>query len=142
MLCLTRRKPGNLFAFLGTQSDKTNEGIDVLRGLITDMPERMEKFNASKDALILSRASEYVSFRDIPATVSSWVEQGYNHDPRKETTDIIKKTEYKDVYGFYKKFVDDRPVIIMMSGNKKQIDLKALQKYGEVKEVKYKEIFR
>ena len=136
------RKPSMLFAFLGTQSDKTNEGIDVLRGLITDMPERIEKFNASKDALIMSRASDYVSFRSIPSTVSTWVEQGYNYDPRQEYTDIIKKTEYKDVDNFYKKFVANRPVVIMMSGNKKQIDFKALEKYGEMKELKYKEIFR
>ena len=136
------RKPGNLFAYLGTQSDKTNEGVDVLHSLITDMPERMEKFNASKDALIMSRASDYVGFRNIPSTVSSWLEQGYNHDPRKETTDIIKKTEYKDVYDFYQRNVANRPVVIMMSGNKKQFDLKALGKYGEVKELKYKEIFR
>jgi len=136
------RKPGNLFAFLGTQSDKTNEGIDVLRGLITDMPERLEKFNASKDALIMSRASDYVGFRAMPATVSTWVEQGYDHDPRLETTEIIKNTEYKDVYDFYKRNVANRPVIIMMSGNKKQFDLKDLGKYGEVKELKYKEIFR
>ena len=136
------RTPGYLFAFLGTQSDKTNEGIDVLRGLITDMPERMEKFNASKDALILSRASNYVTFRDIPSTVSTWLEEGYNHDPRVEITNIIKNTEYQDVYNFYERCVKDRPVIIMMSGNKKQIDLKALEKYGEIKELKYKEIFR
>ena len=136
------RKPGQLNAFLGTQSDKTNEGIEVLRGLITDMPERLEKFNASKDALIMSRASNYVGFRNIPSTVSTWVEEGYDHDPRLETTEIIKKTEYKDVYDFYKKFVADRPVIIMMSGNKKKIDMKDLEKYGEVKELKYKEIFR
>ena len=106
------------------------------------MPERMEKFNASKDALIMSRASDYVEFRNIPSTVSTWLEQGYKQDPRKEVTEIIKKTEYKDVYDFYKRNVADRPVIIMMSGNKKQIDLKALGKYGEVKELKYKEIFR
>ncbi len=136
------RKPGNLFAFLGTQSDKTNEGIDVLRGLITDMPERMEKFNASKDALIMSRASDYVGFRSIPSQVSSWVEQGFDHDPRIEITNIIKKTEYKDVYDFYKRNVADRPIVIMMSGNKKQIDFKALEKYGAMKELKYKEIFR
>ncbi len=136
------RKPSMLYAFLGTQSDKTNEGIDVLRGLITDMPERLEKFNASKDALIMSRASDYVSFRSIPSQVSTWMEQGYNHDPRMEYTDIIKKTEYKDVYDFYKKYVADRPIVIMMSGNKKQIDLKALEKYGTIKELKYKEIFR
>lgn len=136
------RKPGNLFTYLGTQSDKTNEGIDVLRGLITDMPERLEKFNASKDALIMSRASDYVEFRSIPAQVSSWVEQGFDHDPRIEITNIIKKTEYKDVYDFYKRNVADRPIVIMMSGNKKQFDLKALEKYGTIKEVKYKEIFK
>ena len=136
------RKPGYLFTFLGTQSDKTNEGIDALRGLITDMPERMEKFNASKDALIMSRASNYVGFRDIPESVCTWVEQGYDHDPRLEITEIIRNTEYKDVYDFYKRNVADRPIIIMMSGNKKQIDVKALEKYGTVKELKYKEIFK
>ena len=136
------RKPGYLFTFLGTQSDKTNEGIDALRGLITDMPERLEKFNASKDALIMSRASNYVGFRDIPESVCTWVEQGYDHDPRLGVTEIIRNTEYKDVYDFYKRNVADRPIIIMMSGNKKQIDVKALEKYGTVIELKYKEIFK
>ena len=136
------RRPSNLFAYLGTQSDKTNEGIDVLRGLITDMPERMEKFTASKDALIMSRASNYVTFRNMPMTVATWIEQGYKADPRIETTNIIKNTEYKDVYNFYKKFVVNRPIVIMMSGNGKQIDMKALEKYGTMKELKYKEIFR
>jgi Predicted Zn-dependent peptidases len=136
------RKPGFLFGFLGTQSDKTNEGIEVFHNLITDMPERMEKFNASKDALILSRASDYISFRDIPSNVNTWLEMGYKNDPRQATTEIIKKTEYKDVYEFYKKNVADRPVIIMMSGNKKKIDMKALGKFGNVKELKYKEIFK
>ena len=136
------RKPGFLFTFLGTQSDKTNDGIEALRGLITDMPERMEKFNASKDALILSRASDYIGFRQMPISVNNWLDQGYKEDPRQKTTDIIKKTEYKDVYDFYKKNIADRPIIIMMSGNKKQIDMKALGKFGTVKELKYKEIFR
>lgn len=136
------RKPGYLFTFLGTQSDKTNDGIEALRGLITDMPERLEKFNASKDALIMSRASNYVGFRSMPETVSSWMKQGYNHDPRLEVTEIIRNTEYKDVYDFYKRNVADRPIVIMMSGNKKQIDVKALEKYGTVKELKYKEIFK
>lgn len=136
------RKPSFLFTYLGTQSDKTNEGIDVLRGLITDMPERLEKFNASKDALIMSRASDYVGFRSLPAQVSTWLEEGYDHDPRMEYTNLIKKTEYKDVDDFYKKFVADRPIVIMMSGNKKQFDLKALEKYGDIKELKYKEIIK
>lgn len=137
-----KRKPGFLYTFLGTQSDKTNEGIDVLRGLITDMPERIEKFNASKDALILSRASNYVTFRNMPKSVSAWVEQGYNYDPRKDVTNIIRKTEYKDVQDFYERCIKNRPIVIMMSGNGKQIDMKELSKYGTVKKLKAKEIFR
>ena len=136
------RKPGYLYTYLGTQSDKTNEGIDVLRGLITDMPERMEKFNASKDALILSRASNYVTFRNIPRTAASWVEQGYNYDPRIDVTNIIKKTEYQDVQRFYERFIKNKPIVIMMSGNGKQIDMKALGKYGTVKKLKEKDIFK
>ena len=136
------RKPGFLFTYLGSQSDKTNEGIEVMHGLITDMPERIEKFNASKDALIMSRSSDYISFRNIPQSVSAWVEQGYTHDPRIDMTDIIKNTEYQDVQEFYKNFVANRPIVIMMSGNGKQIDLKALEKFGNVKELKYKEIFK
>ena len=136
------RKPGYLYTYLGTQSDKTNEGIETLRGLITDMPVRMEKFNASKDALIMSRASDYIGFRQIPEMVSTWLEQGYNNDPRKKVTELIKKTGFKDVQDFYNRNIAKRPVIIMMSGNKKQIDMKALEKYGTVKQLKYKDIMK
>jgi len=136
------RKPGYLYTYLGTQSDKTVEGIEALRGLITDMPERIEKFNASKDALILSRAADYISFRDIPKRVSDWLEEGYDHDPRIEMTNMIKNVEYKDVYDFYKRNVADKPIVIMMSGNEKKIDMKALENFGKVKELKYEDIFR
>ena len=136
------RKPGYLYAYLGTQADKTNEGTEALRDLIVDMPERLEKFNASKDALILARASNYINFRDIPSKVSDWVEMGYDHDPRLETTEIIRNTEYKDVYDFYKRNIADRPVIIMMSSNKKKVDIKALEDFGTVKKVKAKDIFK
>ena len=136
------RKPGYLYTYLGTQSDKTNEGIEVLRGLITDMPKRIEKFNASKDALIMSRASNYITFRNIPRNVASWVEQGYKEDPRAYTTEIIKKADYPDIEGFYNKFVKNRPVIIMMSGNSKKFDVKELEKYGTVTKLKEKNIFK
>lgn len=136
------RKPGFLKAYLGTQSDKTNEGIEALRDLIIDMPERIEKFNASKEALILSNAATYINFRDIPSSVCKWVEEGFDHDPRIEITNIIKNTDYQGIYDFYRRNTANRPVIIMMSGNKKKIDLKGLEKFGKVTELKYKDIIR
>lgn len=135
------RKPGYLYGFLGTQGDKTFDGIDAFSGLIKDMPERVEKFNASKEALLKSRASNYITFRNKPSSVRYWMWKGYDHDPRAEVTEIIRKAEFKDVISFYNRMIKDRPVIIMMSGPK-SVSKKDLGKYGTVTQLKYKEIFK
>ena len=137
-----QRKPGNLYGFLGTQSDKTLDGMTAFKDLIVNMPVRMEKFNASKEALLKARASDYVGFRSMPSYVQSWMKQGYDHDPRGEVTEIIRKTSFDDVQSFYDRMIKDRPVVIMMSGNEKKIDKKELGKFGEVTKLKYKQIIK
>lgn len=136
------RYPGYQYAYVGTQSDKTNEAVDAMRALIVDMPEKMEKFDTSKDALIMSRAADYISPRNIPSTVSYWIENGYDHDPRIEITNYIKETDYEDIYKFYQEKVQNRPIVIMIAGNKKKVDMKALEKYGELRMVKFDEIYK
>ena len=136
------RKPGRLYGFLGTQSDKTIEGITVMSDLITNMPERREKFNASKEALLKSRASDYITFRNKPSTVYQWMKKGYDHDPRTEVTELIRKADFKDVMSFYDRNIKNRPVIIMMSGNLKKIDKKELKRFGNLTELKYKQIIK
>ncbi len=136
------RYPGYQFAYVGTQSDKTNEAVDAMRALIVDMPEKMEKFNTSKEALIMSRAANYIMPGNMPLSVKSWVEMGYDHDPRIETTNYIKETSYDDIEKFYQDKVQDRPIVIMIVGNKKDVDMKALEKYGEVRMVKFDEIYK
>ena len=135
------RKPGFLYGFLGTQGDKTFDGIDAFSGLIKDMPERIEKFNASKEALIKSRSSSYITFRNKPGTVQNWMKKGYDHDPRAEFTEVIRNADFKDVVSFYERNIKDRPVVIMMSGPK-NVKAKELGKYGTVTKLKYKQIFR
>lgn len=136
-----QRKPAYLFGFLGTQGDKTFDGIDAFSDLIKNMPEREEKFNASKEALLKSRSSQYYTFRSIPGVVRNWIREGYDHDPRAEVTERLRKAEFKDVVGFYNRLIKDRPVIIMMSGPK-SINKKELGKYGTVTQLKYKDIFK
>ena len=137
-----QRKPGQLFGFLGTQSDKTIDGMNAFKDLIVNMPVRMEKFNASKEALLKSRASDYVGFRNMPSTVQYWMKKGYDHDPRGEVTELIRNASFDDVQSFYNRMIKDRPVVIMMSGNEKQIDKKELGKFGEVTRLKYKQIIK
>ena len=136
------RYPGYQFAYVGTQSDKTNEAVDAMRALIVDMPEKMEKFDTSKEALIMSRAADYIMPGNMPSSVKSWIEMGYDHDPRIETTNYIKETSYDDIEKFYQDKVQDRPIVIMIVGNKKDVDMKVLKKYGEVRMVKFDEIYK
>ena len=136
------RKPGQLFGFLGTQSDKTLDGMNAFKDLIVNMPVRMEKFNASKESLLKSRSSEYVNFRDMPSTVQKWMKKGYDHDPRGEVTELIRNANFDDVQSFYDRMIKGRPVVIMMSGNEKKIDKKELGKFGEVTRLKYKQIIK
>ena len=127
---------------MGTQSDKTLDGMTAFKDLIVNMPVRMEKFNASKEALLKARASEYVDFRTMPSSVQNWMKKGYNHDPRGEVTEIIRNSTFDDVQSFYNRMIKGRPVVIMMSGNEKQIDKKELGKFGEVTKLKYKQIIK
>jgi predicted Zn-dependent peptidase len=136
------RYPGYQYAYLGTQSDKTNEGVDAFIELIVNMPEKMEKFDTSKEALIMSRAADYIPPRRMPSAVMTWIEEGYDHDPRIEITNIIKETSYDDIEKFYQDKVQNRPIVIMIAGNKKNVDMKALEKYGEVRMIKFEEIYK
>ena len=136
-----QRKPGYLYGFLGTQGDKTFDGIDAFSDLIKNMPERVEKFNASKEALLKSNACNYINFRDKPSNVQYWIKKGYDHDPRTEVNERIRKAEFKDVVSFYERNIKDRPIVIMLSGPKK-VSKKELAKYGEVTKLKYKQIIK
>ena len=136
------RIPGFQYAFVGTQADKTNEAVDAMRDLIVNMPEKMEKFDTSKDALIMSRAADYITPRNIPTSVVAWLESGYDSDPRIDATNYIKGITYEDVNKFYQEKVQNRPIIIMIAGNKKNVDMKALEKYGEVRMVKFDEMYK
>ena len=69
------------------------------------------------------------------------MKKGYKQDPRAETSEIIRKAEFKDVESFYNRMIKDRPVIIMMSGPK-SVKAKDLGKYGKVTKLKYKQIIK
>ena len=78
----------------------------------------------------------------MPYAVQNWMEQGYDHDPRAEMTNLIRNVEYKDIYDFYTRMIKDRPVVIMMSGNLKKINAKDLTQFGKVTQLKYKDIIK
>lgn len=137
------RIPAHFYGYLGTQCDKTIDGIEAMKELMVNFPDREEKFGLSRDYLISVRNSNYYTFRSIPSQVRYWVEEeNLDHDPRVEVTEQIRNMKYDDLKAFHKKYISGRPFITLITGNAKQFDPKSLKKFGAVKEVKYKDIIR
>ena len=75
--------PAYTYTYLGTQCDKTLEGVEALRDLMITFPERPEKLQPAIHHLIVSRNSNYITFRSLPGMVRYWVEKrGWNRDLR------------------------------------------------------------
>lgn len=135
--------PCYLFTYLGTQCDKTFDGIEALRDLMLEFPDHEAKFATSQDFLVKARNSNYITFRSIPSQVRYWREvQHLDHDPRAELTKQIESLKYSDLRAFYNKYIQGRPMVIILNGNDKKFDAKALQKYGKVHKVEYKQMMK
>ena len=135
------RTPARYYGFVGTQCDKSNDAIDAMSELMLRFPDRKDKFDGAKDYLISVRNSNYITFRSFPYNYRYLVEEEKtDRDNRVEITNEIAKLKYSDLKAFHKKYVEGRPMVIFISGNAKKIDLKALAKYGKVKEIKYKDM--
>lgn len=135
--------PALMRCFLGTQCDKTIDGIEAMKELVVNMPERQDKLDICKQYLKTAGSSQYHNFNAIPSNVYRWKEiYGYDHDVRQERIEQIQSLTMNDVKAFHEKYIAKRPFIVFISGNTKKIDMKELSKYGKVTEVKYKDMFR
>jgi len=133
---------GYLFAGMGTQSDKTIEGVQAMTELIKNMPQKPERMESIKKALVQAIHTQNSSFRYLSQTVSSWKFQGYNTDPRKYRMSVYDKLQFNDVVAMYDKFVKGKPIVITIAGNMKKVDLNELAKFGTIIKVKEKQILK
>ena len=136
------RIPGFVVGFLGTQADKTVEGCEAMCELLERCPEKPEKFETAKASALKKMEASYISFRDYPEQVRKWQEYGFKGDPRQEQMEILKQMEFNDMRDFFYQMVGKNPMVITVAGDKKRISIPQLEKKYEVKEVKYKDIFR
>ena len=141
-----RRNAPYTSCYLGTQCDKTAEGIQAMRDLLVQFPYRPDKFAPAIDHQIVSRNSSYIGFRDLPRFVATALERGETRDMRSETTHRISQLTLDDLQAFHHKYLEGRPLIILISGNAQKFGTKAsalgtlLSPTTPVTEIKYKEM--
>ena len=135
-------KSGILLSMLSTQGDKTIDALGVLDSLIRFMPQKPERISATKQFITNNINNNYPSFRDISKKVASWKHAGYKEDPNRSLYTGIQNTDINDISRFYEEQVSGRPIIYIIVGNSRTINMEKLSSFGKIIKVKEKDIYR
>ena len=131
---------GSFTAMLSTQSDKTLDALGVLDSLIREMPLKPERMEAVKQTLVNRINNDYPPFRNLSEKVASARMEGFDRDPAEEFLRDIATMDMQDISRFYREQISGRPVVYVIAGNRKHIDMKKLAEYGTIIKVKKKDI--
>ena len=129
---------GSFTAMLSTQSDKTLDALGVLDSLIREMPLKPERMEAVKQTLVNRINNDYPPFRNLSEKVASARMEGFDRDPAEEFLRDIATMDMQDISRFYQEQISGRPVVYVITGNRKHIDMKKLAEYGTIIKVKKK----
>lgn len=129
---ILNRRNAYLTGFLGTQSDKTIEGIEAMSDLLKSFLLKPEKFETAKLSLLKKYEANHISFRDIPEQVYQWMLEGYENDPRSTITSMTAGFKANNIADFFNSYIGNRPLIITIAGNMNRIKKKQLSKFGKV----------
>ena len=132
---------GSFTAMLSTQSDKTLDALGVLDSLIREMPLKPERVEAVKQTLVNRINNDYPPFRNLSEKVASARMEGFDRDPAEEFLRDIATMDMQDISRFYREQISGRPVVYVIAGNRKHIDMKKLAEYGTIIKVKKKDIY-
>ena len=139
---LHRDYPSGFLAYLGTQGDKAMRALAVLDSLMQQMPVNEQNVAAAKQEILNNINNSYPSFRQMANYVSTYRMNGYQEDPRSSVSRIVPTLTADDMTDFYQSNIQRQPRIYYIIGNKKQLDLEQLSKYGRLVMLKKEDIMR
>ncbi|WP_405604419.1 M16 family metallopeptidase [Polaribacter sp. Asnod1-A03] len=127
--------PNYVMAYVGTQANKLEQAVDAMMSLMNDMPEAEKQFNAAKEATLKKLAAQRITKSNIFWSYERLQKLGIDNDNREEMYNTIKNMTMEDLKAFFDKNVKGESYNVMVIGNKKDLDVKSLQKLGKIKEL-------
>ncbi|MBQ2170194.1 MAG: insulinase family protein, partial [Paludibacteraceae bacterium] len=105
------------YGYVGTQSDKVVDAINVYMDILTDMPQDSTQLVALKSALKQAAQTAKPSMRGKAATYEYWKRLGYTDDPARVNAAAIDALTFSDIERFYEENVKGKPVTIILMGD-------------------------
>ncbi|MBS1321913.1 MAG: insulinase family protein, partial [Parabacteroides sp.] len=135
-------KAGEFVSMLSTQSDKTLDALGIMNSLIHEMPEKEERISTVKQSIVNQVNNDFPSFREVPEKVAGFRRNGFDNDPSEALLSGISDMDMKDIIRFYRHNVRLKPVVYVIVGNSRRIDMKQLETYGNVIRLRKKDIYK
>ena len=129
--------------YIGTQSDKVVTAVNTFMNLVDSMPLHPERINTVKQMLLQQYQISKPGMRTRAQIVDNWKTQwGFKEDPAKAKVQDLQNIQFDNIVNFYKEYIQGKPVTIMIVGDPKKIDQKALTaKYGKIKKLSKTNLF-
>jgi zinc protease len=127
--------------YIGTQSDKTIEAVDIFDSLYRKMPQKKERMEMIRQYLIQSAITSEPDFRSKAYYIERWKKLGYESDPLKTKIPVYQNMQFDDIVSFYNKSIKTKPLVIGIVGDRSRINLNELSRFGKITEVKEEDLF-
>ncbi|QLE02766.1 insulinase family protein [Galbibacter sp. BG1] len=134
-------KPNYTYAYIGTQANKMPEAVEAMMELMTNMPEAEKQFKAAKESTLKQLAAERITKQDIFWEYERLKKRGITEDNRQAMYNEIEKMTFEDLKTFFNENIKGETYDVMVIGNKKDVDMKALKKLGDIKEMDVDDLF-
>lgn len=131
---------GWIRGYVGCQADKTFDALDVMMGLLQDMPRHADRMPIVKTSLSRGLEASSPGFRDRADAVAQWRQRGYRADPRPDRLAAYGGLEFGDIERYYERNVAGRPISVVVVGDPRKVDRKRLKAYGPLVEVSLRDI--
>jgi predicted Zn-dependent peptidase len=128
--------------YVGTQSDKVADAIDVYMSLLDSMPHYPETMENIRTVLRQSVLSNKPTFRNKSQRLTANMLMGYKVDPAMLQVRDIQRLTFDNVLSFYQSRVQDKPITILIMGDPKLINQKQIQaKHGKITKLNKSRLF-
>ena len=128
--------------YVGTQSDKVADAIDVYMSLLDSMPQYPETMENIRTVLRQSILSNKPTFRGKSQRLTANMLLGYKVDPAMLQVRDIQRLTFDNVLSFYEQRVKGKPITILIMGDPKLIDQKQIKaKYGKITKLSKSRLF-
>jgi predicted Zn-dependent peptidase len=135
-----KEDPFSAIAYVGCQADKMNEAVAGMNELLNDLPLSQPGFELAKAAVKKDLETQRIEKDGIISSYLDDEKMGFNTDKREEIYDALPKITFDDLKQLHQD-LSDKPYTYCIVGSDKKIEMKDLEKIGDVQKLSMKEIF-